>query len=127
MQEEKKEGKEENHQPNRKNWCFLLHTVMAPGRNWVDDCVYLRSSRTSLIANLYVRDTSVSASILPIFSAFSFFFHSFPLFLSLRTILESEFGELDSNFQRVKEYLISHEHNLISKGGSDQKLSAIVP
>lgn len=54
-------------------------------------------------------------------------FHSFPLFLNFRTILESESGELVLNFQRVKEYLISHKHNLTSKGGSDQKLSAMVP
>lgn len=55
-------------------------------------------------------------------------FHSFPLFLGLRATMKSEIREFDSNFQKGERIFDDmYMYNLISKGGSHQKVSAVAP
>lgn len=88
--------------------------------------VYLRTSISAgRVSLLILMSWTLVFLFLPFLSSWPFrflCFHSFSLFLSFRTILESESGEFVLNFQRVKGYLVSHKHNLISRN-----LSAIVP
>lgn len=96
---------------HQQNCCVLLHTVMTLGRNWVRieqmivECVYLRGRRASLLVHPDVWDIGVPAWILPAFQ--------------LENLIQISI--------KVKEYLITPKHSLISKSGSQQKASAIAP